>query len=71
VGAGGVVVGQVLGPPVWSALGTVVRGLPTWDVALLARLALLLVAVTTVGALVPAWRASRAAPATLLAAPVA
>lgn len=71
VGAGGVMVGVVLGPAVWSALGTVVRGLPTWDIALLARMALLLVAVTTLGALVPAWRAARAAPATLLAAPVA
>lgn len=64
-------VGVMLGPAVWSALGTVVRGLPTWDIALLARMALLLVAVTTLGALVPTWRAARAAPATLLAAPVA
>jgi putative ABC transport system permease protein len=67
VGAGGVAVGLWLGPAVWSALGTVVRGLPAWDAGLVLRYAGLLVAVTTLGALVPAWRAVRAAPARLLA----
>jgi putative ABC transport system permease protein len=67
VGAGGVAVGLWFGPAVWSALGTVVRGLPAWDAGLVLRYAALLVAVTTLGALVPAWRAVRAAPARLLA----
>jgi hypothetical protein len=67
VGAGGVAVGLWLGPAVWSALGTVVRGLPAWDAGLVLRYAALLVAVSTMGALVPAWRAVRAAPARLLA----
>jgi putative ABC transport system permease protein len=68
VGVGGIAVGLVLGPPVWSALGTIVRGLPAWQPAVVLRYAALLVAITTLGALVPAWRASRAAPAGLLAA---
>jgi len=71
VGVGGVAVGLVLGPAVWSALGTIVRGLPAWDTVVVARFAVLLVATTLVGALVPAWRAVRTAPATLLAEPVA
>ncbi|MEP6687674.1 MAG: FtsX-like permease family protein, partial [Gemmatimonadales bacterium] len=71
VAAGGVVVGLVLGPALWGAVGTVVRGLPAWDFELLARMAVLLVAVTMVGALAPAWHAARATPAALLAEPVA
>jgi putative ABC transport system permease protein len=71
VGVGGVAVGLVLGPAVWSALGTIVRGLPAWDAIVVARFAVLLVATTLVGALGPAWRAVRTAPATLLAEPVA
>ena len=71
VGVGGVAVGLVLGPAVWSALGTIVRGLPAWDTVVVARFAVLLVATTLVGAVVPAWRAVRTAPATLLAEPVA
>jgi putative ABC transport system permease protein len=71
VGGGGVLIGLVLGPAVWGALGTVVAGLPAWDFGLLARVALLLVAATTLGALLPAWRAARAVPAALLAEPVA
>jgi hypothetical protein len=71
VGVGGVTVGLVLGPVVWSALGTIVRGLPAWDAGVVTRFAVLLVATTLVGALVPAWRAVRTAPATLLAEPVA
>jgi putative ABC transport system permease protein len=67
VGAGGVAAGLWFGPAVWSALGTVVRGLPAWDASLVLRYAGLLVAVTTLGALIPAWRAARAAPARLLA----
>jgi putative ABC transport system permease protein len=70
VGVGGVVVGLVLGPAVWSGLGTIVRGLPAWDTGVVARFAVLLVATALVGALVPAWRAVRTTPATLLAEPV-
>jgi hypothetical protein len=71
VGAGGVAVGLVLGAAAWSGLATIVRGLPAWDAGVVARFAVLLVATTLVGALVPAWRAVRTAPATLLAEPVA
>jgi hypothetical protein len=71
VGVGGVAVGLMLGPAVRSGLGTIVRGLPTWDAGVVARFAALLVATALVGALVPAWRAARSAPATLLAEPVA
>ncbi len=67
VGVGGAAVGLVLGPAVWSGLGTIVRGLPAWDLGVIARFAGLLVASTLAGALLPAWRAVRAAPATLLA----
>ena len=68
VGAGGILVGFTLGPSVWSALGTIVRGLPAWDPAVVLPYAALLIATTTIAAVVPAWRASRAAPAGLLAA---
>ena len=68
VGVAGTAVGLVLGPAVWSALGTIVRGLPGWDSGLVLRLAALLVCTSTAGALVPAWRAARADPARLLAA---
>ena len=71
VGAGGALVGAALGPALWSVLGAVVGELPAWDPGLLARAAVLLIAVTTAGALVPAWRAARTAPAALLAEPVA
>jgi len=70
VGLGGVVVGSVLGPALWSGLGTIVRGLPAWDGGVLARFAVLLVATSTAGALVPAWHAARTRPAALLAEPV-
>jgi hypothetical protein len=67
VGLGGIMVGLCLGPAVWNALGTIVRGLPAWDAGAMVRLAGLLVVATALGAVVPAWRASRAAPAALLA----
>lgn len=70
VGVGGVAVGLVLGPAVWSALGSILRDLPAWDAGVVARFAVLLVATTVAGALVPAWRAARTTPATLLAGPV-
>jgi putative ABC transport system permease protein len=68
VGGVGTVAGLAFGPPVWSALGTMVAGLPAWDSGLVLRFAAVLVATSTAGGLVPAWRAGRAAPARLLAA---
>ena len=67
VGFAGLGVALVLGPPVWGALGTIVRGLPAWEPAIVARYAALLLATTTIGALIPAWHAVRTAPAGLLA----
>jgi hypothetical protein len=67
VGLIGTAGGLVLGPAVWSALGTVVRGLPGWDGGLVLRFAGLLVGVAIVVAAVPAARVTRAAPARLLA----
>jgi ABC-type antimicrobial peptide transport system permease subunit len=68
VGLIGTVAGLAFGPAVWSALGTMVAGLPAWDSGLVLRFAAVLVATSTAGGLVPAWRAGRAAPARLLAA---
>jgi putative ABC transport system permease protein len=69
VGLTGVMIGLALGPAVWSALGTIVQGLPAWEPGLVLRYAALLVATTTVAALVPALGASGTAPAGLLADP--
>ncbi len=71
VGVAGGLIGAGLGPALWTALGTVVRGLPAWDGGLLVRTAGLLVGITTLGAVLPAWRATRVATATLLGDPVA
>lgn len=68
VGAGGAALGLCLGPAVWGALGTIVRGLPGWDAGLVLGNAGILVATTVVAALEPAWAAARAVPARLLAA---
>lgn len=69
VGAGGIAVGLTLGPSVWAALGTIVRDLPAWEPVVVLRYAALLVGTATIGALLPAWRASRTSPASLLASP--
>jgi putative ABC transport system permease protein len=68
VGAGGAGLGLCLGPAVWGALGTIVRGLPGWDTGLVLSNAGILVTTTVVAALGPAWAAARSAPARLLAA---
>jgi hypothetical protein len=68
VGLAGTAAGLAFGPAVWSALGTMVAGLPAWDSNLVLRFAAVLVATSTAGGLGPAWRAARAAPAELLAA---
>ena len=67
VGLLGTAMGLVIGPAVWGALGTVVRGLPAWDTGLVVRFAGLLILVATAGALGPAWRVARTDPARLLA----
>jgi hypothetical protein len=67
VGAGGITVGLTLGPSVWGALGTIVQDLPAWEPLVVLRYAALLIGPATIGALLPAWRASRTAPALLLA----
>ncbi|MEO7474971.1 MAG: FtsX-like permease family protein [Gemmatimonadales bacterium] len=66
VGAGGIAVGLGFGPAAWSAVGTVVDGLPVCEPGLVLRYAALLVAITTLGALLPAWRVLRVVPARLL-----
>ena len=68
VGAGGVAFGSWLGMMVWDTLGNVVADLPSWDPGAVGRYGALLVVAALAGAFVPAWRAARAAPATLIAA---
>ncbi|MGH7498694.1 MAG: FtsX-like permease family protein [Gemmatimonadales bacterium] len=66
VGLAGVAVGIWFGPAVWSALGAVVAGLPGWDTATVARFALILTGTAVAGALLPALKAARTSPASLL-----
>jgi putative ABC transport system permease protein len=66
VGLAGTAAGLWFGPAVWEALSSVVTGLPGWDGAIVARLALLLVGTTMAAALYPAWRAANAGPAQLM-----
>jgi len=67
VAVGGAVFGWWLGLMVWDALGNLVAGVPTWESAAVLRYALLLGAAALAGAWVPAWRAARTPPVTLLA----
>jgi hypothetical protein len=67
VGLAGTAVGLWFGPAVWSAVGSLIAGLPAWEGAIVLRFAALLVGISTLGAALPAWRAARAAPAELLA----
>jgi len=67
MGAGGIVVSLCLGPAVWGVLGTIVGGLPAWDGQLVGGYGALLVASSTLAAVLPAWRAARRPPAALLA----
>lgn len=66
VGLVGTGVGIWFGPAVWSALGSVIVGLPAWDTPTVARFALLLIGVAIAGALLPAVKAARTSPAGLL-----
>ena len=67
VGAGGTFFGIWFGPALWGALRGMAAGLESWDPELVARLAILLFASTVGGVALPAWRATRAVPAELLA----
>lgn len=66
VGLAGVAFGLWCGMSVWSALTSIIAGLPPWEPMPLLRYALLLVMAALAGALLPAWRATRTAPAILI-----
>jgi putative ABC transport system permease protein len=63
----GAAFGLWFGQAVWSTLPGVMTGAAAWDSRVLLRFTLLLVLTTLAGALVPAWRALRSTPASLLA----
>jgi cell division protein FtsX len=63
----GAAFGLWFGQAIWSTLPTVMTGAAVWDAGVLLRFTLLLVLTTLAGALVPAWRSLRAAPASQLA----
>jgi hypothetical protein len=69
VALAGIAFGSWVGMMLWDALSAAVARLPAWDPHAVARYGLLLAAATLAGALLPAWRATRAAPARLLGAP--
>jgi putative ABC transport system permease protein len=66
VAGGGVAFGSWVGLMVWDALRSAVATLPPWDPHAVLRFGLLLGAAALAGALIPARRATRAAPAALL-----
>jgi hypothetical protein len=63
----GAAFGLWFGQAVWSTLPSVMTGAAAWDSSVLLRFTLLLVLTTVAGALIPAWRAVRSSPASLLA----
>jgi len=67
VGVGGTFFGVWFGPALWDALRGMTVGLESWDPELVAALAVLMFASTIGGVALPAWRATRATPAELLA----
>jgi hypothetical protein len=68
VALAGVLAGLCFGPPVWDILPTVMSGFHPWDPTPVAQYASLLVAIGLVAVLLPAWRAARAMPASLISA---
>ena len=66
VGVAGIATGVWFGSATWSVLSGVMSGLPAWDTGIVARFAVLLVGSALAGALLPAWRAARMTPATLI-----
>lgn len=67
-GFAGVGVGLWFGPALWDTLPEIIPALSVWDGSVMLPLAGLLVAVATLGALLPAWQAAYADPAALIAA---
>ena len=67
VAAGGVAVGLWCGMTLWGGLTSVLAGLPPWEPGVVLRFSLLLTLAAVAGALLPAWRVARTAPAVLLA----
>jgi putative ABC transport system permease protein len=67
VAVGGVAVGLWCGMTLWGALTTSLAGLPPWEPGVLLRYSVLLSLAAVAGALLPAWRVARTAPAVLLA----
>lgn len=68
VSAAGIAGGVWFGRAIWSVLADLVAGLDPWNGALVVKFGLVLLLSTLLGALPPAWRASRATPAGLLSA---
>ena len=68
VGGAGLAGGVWFGGAIWSVLAGLLPGLDPWDGALVVRFGLVLLSSTLLGALPPAWRASRATPSSLLSA---
>jgi putative ABC transport system permease protein len=66
IALGGIVAGLWFGPGVWNVLHGVMSDLPSWDTAVLARYAAILVAAVMLGAVPPAWRAARTSPGELM-----
>jgi putative ABC transport system permease protein len=62
----GAAFGLWFGQAVWSTLPSVMTGAAAWDSRVLLRYTLLLVGTALAGALLPAWRALRGTPASLL-----
>jgi len=67
VGVGGTFFGVWFGPALWDALRGMAVGLESRDPELVAALTVLMFASTIGGVALPAWRATRATPAELLA----
>jgi len=67
VAVGGVAVGLWCGMTLWGGLTSVLAGLPPWEPDVVLRFSLLLTLAAVAGALLPAWRVTRTAPAALLA----
>lgn len=65
-GLAGAALGLWFGPSLWLGLGDLIEGLPGWDGGLAVRLTGVLIGVSLAGAVLPAWRAAREAPARLI-----
>jgi putative ABC transport system permease protein len=64
----GIAGGVWFGLAIWNVLADLVPGLHSWDLTLVLRYSLVLLFAVLAGALPPAWRAARTAPASLLSA---